>query len=205
MKQKCLKKCKLVTFKDEYKNLILYIFKDINLKAKELFFIIAEKQSTQILMSGSPRNMHFWISGTCTASVFYPLILLHEEVKSKYWQPEWSTNLQNRFDFMDLRYIWQAIQFVSHWWSEHSLGPEGGEMGWKNAKLNFNASNVASGRLKKYSSADSVHTYFLTGDKLFNSKIPRGRQKFTYVQSSLFINAVDLCSCHKEFQYFTPI
>lgn len=148
MKQKCLKKCKLATFKDECKNLILYIFKVINLKAKELFFIIAERQSTQILRSGSPTNMHFWNSGTCTASVFYPLILLHEEVKSKYRQPEWSTNLQTRFDFMDLCYIWQAIQFVSHWRSEHSLGPEGGEMGWKNAKLNFNASNVASSKLK---------------------------------------------------------
>lgn len=110
MTQKCFKKCKLVTFKDECKNLILYIFQVLNLKAKELFFITTERQSTQVLMSGSPTNMPFWISGTCTASDFYPLTLLHEEVKSKYRQSEWSTNLQNRCEFMDLCYIWQAIQ-----------------------------------------------------------------------------------------------
>lgn len=78
-------------------------------------------------------------------------------------------------------------------------------MGWKNARLNFNASYVASGKLKKYSSADSINTYSLIGGKLFNSKVPNSRQKGTHVQSSLFINAAHLCSCHEEFQYFTPI
>lgn len=59
MTQKFFKKYTLVTFKDECKNIILYIFKVLNLKAKELFFIIKERQSTQVLMSGSPTNMHF--------------------------------------------------------------------------------------------------------------------------------------------------
>lgn len=86
MWQKCFKKYTLITFKDECKNIILYILKVLNLKAKELFFIITERQSTQVLMSGSPTNTHFWISGTCMASDFYPLTPLHGEVKiSTIW------------------------------------------------------------------------------------------------------------------------
>jgi len=41
--QKCFKKYTLVTFKDECKNIILYIFRILNLKAKELFYFYNRK------------------------------------------------------------------------------------------------------------------------------------------------------------------
>jgi len=44
------------------------------------------------------------------ASDFYPLTPLHKEAKSKHQQCEWNRNLQNRCEFMDLGYIWQASQ-----------------------------------------------------------------------------------------------
>lgn len=108
MWHKCFKKYMLLTFKDECKNIILYIFKVLNSKAKELFFIIAERQST--VSDEWIANRQFWISDTCMASDFYPLTPLHEGAKSKSRQPEWNTNLQNRCEFMDLCCIWQASQ-----------------------------------------------------------------------------------------------
>lgn len=99
----------------------------------------------------------------------------------------------------------RQVSYVSHWRSEHSLGLEGGGTGWKNAKLNFNASYVASGKLKN-TAVLTLSTPVLS--QVISYLILRYPTvgKNAHVQSfSLFMNAADLCSCHEEFQYFAPI
>lgn len=147
MTRECFKKYTLVTFKAECKNIILYIFKVLNLKAEELFFFITERRSARALMSGSPANVHFWISGMCVASDFYPLTPLHEEVKSKRRQLNgrrvWGMAVDSGHPVTSGRHVGGASLL------KRAFAWAGGRRhGWKNAKLHFDPAPLPQASLK---------------------------------------------------------